>query len=82
MELEKATTEASKFEKEIVNKLIEYKLSNLNTTSNLNELIASFSTLKEDIQKNIKQLTDDRTHLQVQLKLEDFAKQLQRGFYN
>lgn len=79
LELEKATTEASKFEKEIVNKLIEYKLSNLNTTSNLNELIASFSTLKEDIQKNIKQLTEDRTHLQVQLKLEDFAKQLHDG---
>lgn len=78
-ELEKAKVEASKLENEIANKLIEYKLQNLNTQSNLNELTASFSTLKEDIQKNIKQLTDDRTHLQVQLKLEDFAKQLHDG---
>lgn len=78
-ELEKATIEASKFEKEIANKLIDYKLPNLNTQSNLNELTASFSTLKEEIQQKIKQLTDDRTLLQVQLKLEDFAKQLHDG---
>ena len=78
-ELEKATIDVSKFEKEIANKLIEYKLPNLNTTSNLNELTASFSSLKENIQKNIKQLTDEHTHLQVQLKLENFAKQLHDG---
>jgi DNA repair protein SbcC/Rad50 len=78
-ELEKATTEASQIEKEIANKLIEHNLQNLNTESNLNELTAFFSTLKEEIQKNIKQLTDDSTHLQVQLKLEDFAKQLHDG---
>jgi DNA repair protein SbcC/Rad50 len=78
-ELEKTTVEASKLENEITNKLIDYKLQNLNTQSSLNELTASFSTLKEEIQQKIKQLTDERTHLQVQLKLEDFAKQLHAG---
>ncbi|HOO85408.1 MAG TPA: SMC family ATPase [Prolixibacteraceae bacterium] len=78
-ELEKATTEASQLEMEINNKLISYKLQNLNAQSSLEEFTTSFSIFKDEIQQKIKQLTDDRTHLQVQLKLDDFAKQLHDG---